>query len=126
MFFISSVGVETGYGLDGQDSIPGRSNKFISTLQRSGRLWVHSASYPMGTEGSLPLGVMRLGCEADHSPSSNTDVRNDGPTIRTSCDNVANHLRVPMMFYYCRLSSKYKRSKCKFVMIFEPVIRGIN
>jgi hypothetical protein len=36
----SSVGKETGYGLDGRGSIPGRDNRLVSTLQRPDRLWL--------------------------------------------------------------------------------------
>jgi len=35
---------------------------------------VYRASYPMGTWGSFP-GVQKPGCEADHSPPSNAEVK---------------------------------------------------
>jgi hypothetical protein len=34
-----SVGIMMDYGLDGQGSIPGGGEKFLSTAQRQGRLW---------------------------------------------------------------------------------------
>jgi hypothetical protein len=46
MFFLISVGISTGYGLDGQVSILGS--------RPSGKFWVHSAAYGIGTEGSFP------------------------------------------------------------------------
>jgi hypothetical protein len=38
---------------------------------------VHPASYPVDTGCSFP-GVKQLGCEADHSPPSNAEVKNGG------------------------------------------------
>jgi hypothetical protein len=35
----NSVGIVTGYGLDGLVSIPGKGKKFISSLQVPDRLW---------------------------------------------------------------------------------------
>jgi hypothetical protein len=44
-FWFSSVGIATGYGLDGRDFIPERCKIFFSTPQRPGRLW---GSFPDG------------------------------------------------------------------------------
>jgi hypothetical protein len=38
------------------------------------------ASYPTGVAGALPTPVKLPGFEGDHSPSSITEVRNDGAT----------------------------------------------
>jgi hypothetical protein len=35
----SSVGIATGYRLDGQSSIPGEGKRLFSTSQRVDRLW---------------------------------------------------------------------------------------
>jgi hypothetical protein len=35
------------------------------------------ASYPMGTGGSFPRGKAQLGCDADHSPPSSAEVKNE-------------------------------------------------
>jgi hypothetical protein len=35
----STVGIATGYGLDGSSSVLGRGKRFISTSQRPDRLW---------------------------------------------------------------------------------------
>jgi hypothetical protein len=37
----------------------------------------HPASYPMGTGGSFPGGKARLGHDADHSPPSSAEVKNE-------------------------------------------------
>jgi hypothetical protein len=37
----------------------------------------HPASCPMGTGGSLPGGKARPGCDADHSPPSSAEVKNE-------------------------------------------------
>lgn len=53
----SSVGVATGYGLDGRDSIPGRKKSLFSSPQSAGRLC--PAYNQMYTGGFLP-GVNQL------------------------------------------------------------------
>jgi hypothetical protein len=46
----SSVGITTGYGLDGPGSIPGKARfLFLHTIQTGSG--AHSASYPVGTGG---------------------------------------------------------------------------
>jgi hypothetical protein len=47
--FYSSVGIATGYGLDGRGLIPGGGKRFFSTPKRP-------HSYPMGARGSFPGG----------------------------------------------------------------------
>jgi hypothetical protein len=37
----------------------------------------HPASYPMGTGDSFPGGKARLGRDADHSPPSSAEVKNE-------------------------------------------------
>jgi hypothetical protein len=37
----------------------------------------HLASYPMGTGGSFPGGKARPGRDADHSPPSSAEVKNE-------------------------------------------------
>jgi hypothetical protein len=48
----SSVGIATGYGLDGQGLIPGRDVSLLHSVQTGSG--AHPASYPMGTGGSFP------------------------------------------------------------------------
>jgi hypothetical protein len=38
---------------------------------------VHPASYPMGTGGSFPGGKAHPGRDADHSPPSSAEVKNE-------------------------------------------------
>jgi hypothetical protein len=52
----SSVGIATGYRLDGQGYIPGREKKSFSTPQHPDWFWAHPASYPVGTGVSFPGG----------------------------------------------------------------------
>jgi hypothetical protein len=52
----SSVGIATGYGLDGRGvgvRVPVGSRTF-SSPRCPDRLWAHPTSYPMGTGGSFP------------------------------------------------------------------------
>jgi hypothetical protein len=67
----SSVGIETGYGLDDQGGreFGSRYGKQFSLLHI-----VHWTSYKMGTGGSFP-GVKRQGREADHSPQTSAEVK---------------------------------------------------
>jgi hypothetical protein len=37
----------------------------------------HPASYPMGTGRPFPRGKARPGCDADHSPPSSAEVKNE-------------------------------------------------
>jgi hypothetical protein len=62
----SSVGIATGYDLEGPGSIPGRGNKFFSSPHKS-RTWsgAHPASYHW-LPGILLQRVKRPGLEADH------------------------------------------------------------
>jgi hypothetical protein len=57
-----------------QVSISGRA-RFFSSPRRPDRLWAHPATCPMGT-GVFSSGVNRPGREANHSPSSSTEVKN--------------------------------------------------
>jgi hypothetical protein len=90
LFFLrsrdSSVGIATGYGLDGWVSIPSRGNIFpFSTVSRQDLgptqppiQWVAMDIFP---------GVKRPGREADHSPPRSAEVKNGGtipPLLRMS------------------------------------------
>jgi hypothetical protein len=69
--------VATGYGLDGRGSIPGKGKKFNPTLQLPDRLWAQPASYPTGTEESLPV-VKRPRRETLSSPVPSAEIKNGG------------------------------------------------
>jgi hypothetical protein len=73
----SSVGIETGYGLDDLGSIAGRGKSLSLLHSVQTNSGAHPASYPMGTGGVL-LGDKVAGCEADHSPPTNAEVQNGG------------------------------------------------
>jgi hypothetical protein len=49
-------GIATGFGLDGQGSLPGRSKKFFSTPQRPDQLWGPPSLLCNGYQGSFPEG----------------------------------------------------------------------
>jgi hypothetical protein len=66
----SSVGIVTGYGLDDRGCIPWGSWEFISSPPHPDRLW-GSRWVP----SALSLGVKEPGREADHSHSSNAQVK---------------------------------------------------
>jgi hypothetical protein len=74
----NSVGIALGYGLDCLGSrirfSAGAGNFSLPHRVQNGS-GAHPASYPMGTGGSFP-GVKQPGCEADHSPPSNAEVKN--------------------------------------------------
>jgi hypothetical protein len=68
----SSVGVVTGYGLDGTGSIPG-----VAKICSSPTLW--STQPPVHwVAGALSPGVKRLGHVGDHSPASSAELSNGG------------------------------------------------
>jgi hypothetical protein len=82
----SSVGIALGYMLDDRGSIPGRDREFFSSPPRPDRLWGPPGLLSNGYEGEgvLSSGVKRPGREADHSPSSNAEVKNAGSYTSTS------------------------------------------
>jgi hypothetical protein len=69
----SSVGIETGYGLDGLGIESRWGVRFSTTVQTGPE--AHPASYTMGT-GSFP-GVKQPGHGADHPPPSSAEVKKE-------------------------------------------------
>jgi hypothetical protein len=67
----SSIGIATGYGLDGRGSIPGRGREFFLHSVRTDT-GAYPASCLIVTEGSF------LGGKDDYSPPSSVEVRNGG------------------------------------------------
>jgi hypothetical protein len=65
----SSVGIATGYVLDGRDSIPERGKDLSLGPTQPPIQWV---------PGAVFLGVKRPDREADHSPPSSAEVKNGG------------------------------------------------
>jgi hypothetical protein len=73
----SSVGIALGYGLDDRGSrvqFPAVAGNFSLHYRLQNGCGAHPASYPMGTKGSFH-GGKAAGCEADHSPLSNAEVK---------------------------------------------------
>jgi hypothetical protein len=52
--YYNSLGMETGYGLDGRGLIPGRYKRFFSLHSVHTGSGAHVDSYPMSTGGSFP------------------------------------------------------------------------
>jgi hypothetical protein len=76
----SSVSIVSGYGLDDRAievRSPAGAKDFSSSLCVQTDSGVHPASYTMGTGGPFPGGKARPGRDADHSPSSSTEVVNE-------------------------------------------------
>jgi hypothetical protein len=75
----SSGNVVSYYGLDDWAievrSPTGADFSSSSCVQTSSG--AHPASYPMGTGGSFPGGKARPGRDADHSPPSSAEVKNE-------------------------------------------------
>jgi hypothetical protein len=69
----SSVGIATGYGLDGPGIESRWGTRFFAHVQTGPE--AHPASCTMGT-GSFP-GVKRPGRDADHPPPSSAEVRKE-------------------------------------------------
>jgi hypothetical protein len=75
----SSVGIALGYGLDDWGSrvrFPAWAGNFSLHHRVQNGSGAHSASYTMGTRRSFP-GVKRLVREADHSPPSSAEIKNE-------------------------------------------------
>jgi hypothetical protein len=73
----SSVGIATGYGLDGPGSTPAGARYFSVLHSVHAGSEAHPASYPVGTGGSI-LGVRRREREPDNSPRCSVEVKNGG------------------------------------------------
>jgi hypothetical protein len=76
----SSGSIVSDYGLDDQAievRSPTGAEDFSSSPCVQTSSGAHPASYSMGTGGSLPGAKARPGCDADHSPPSSAEVKNE-------------------------------------------------
>jgi hypothetical protein len=73
----SSVGIATGYWMDGRGSIPGRGNIFFFSIV-SGPARGLSQPPIQWVSGALSPEVRRPGREADHSSPPSAEVKNGG------------------------------------------------
>jgi hypothetical protein len=80
----SSVGIATGYELNGGGSIPdkGGNINLLHSVQTGSR--AHPTSCPVGTRGYFPAGIKRQGLEADHSMPFSVVVKNGGAVLPLS------------------------------------------
>jgi hypothetical protein len=75
----SSVGITTGYGLDGGGGVDfrqGQDNFFFSIASRTA-LWPNQPPVQK-VLGAASTGVKRQGREADHSPPSSAEIKTEG------------------------------------------------
>jgi hypothetical protein len=92
----SSVGIATGYGMDGQGFESRWGARFFAHVQTGPG--AHPASCTMGT-GSFP-GVKRPGRGADHPPPSSAEVRKEYPPLgRRACYGVPLPLPIQMTIF---------------------------
>jgi hypothetical protein len=71
------VGMAMSYWLESKDSIPAvQGFSLLYSIQIDSGVHL---TYPKGTGGSIPV-VKEHGCEADHPPPSNAEVKNGGAT----------------------------------------------
>jgi hypothetical protein len=73
----SSDSTVSEYGMDDRGLIPGRGNRFFFQSLRPDWLWNHPASYSMSSGGPFLGGKAWPGREADHSPPSSAEVKNE-------------------------------------------------
>jgi hypothetical protein len=73
----SSVSIVSDYRLDNSDSIPGIGKIFFSSLCVQTGSEAHPASCTVGTGGPFPRGKSRPERDADHSPPSSAEVKNE-------------------------------------------------
>jgi hypothetical protein len=72
----SSVGMVTGYGVDGRGSIPGSGKRYFSSAACLDRLWGPPSRMYNEYNGAFFPRVKRQKREADHSPAGNAEVKN--------------------------------------------------
>jgi hypothetical protein len=72
----SSGNIVSDYGLDDR-AIEVRPPTGAEDFSSSPCVQTGSGAYPMGTRGSFPRGKARPGRDADHSPPSSAEVKNE-------------------------------------------------
>jgi hypothetical protein len=76
----SSVSIVSDYGLDDRAievRSPAEAKDFSSSLCAQTNSEAHPASCPIGTGGPFPGGKAWQGRDADHSPPSSAEVKNE-------------------------------------------------
>jgi hypothetical protein len=73
----SSISMATVYGLDGRDWIANKDKRFSLLHSVQAGPGAHQPSYSRGTGELFPSGVRRQGHEANQSPPSSSEVKND-------------------------------------------------
>jgi hypothetical protein len=113
---VSSVGTEPGYGLHHRGSIPGRIRMFPSrTALRLTKPPIQCA------QDGLSSGVKLQGREAEYSPPSNAEIKNDGdirPLPRMSsrhCAWLIKHNEIFTLYLYIPVLNN--RNICRLLLI---------
>jgi hypothetical protein len=73
----SSISIVSDYRLDDRGSILTETEDFSSSLFIQTGSGAHPASFTMDTRGPFPGGKARPGRDADHSPLSSAEVKNE-------------------------------------------------
>jgi hypothetical protein len=71
------VSIVSDYRLDDRGSIPTEAEDFSSSLCIQTGSGAHLASCTMGTKGHFPGGKVQPRHDADHSPPSSAEVKNE-------------------------------------------------
>jgi hypothetical protein len=74
----SSVGISTGYGMDGWGSILESGKRFFSILQRPDSIWGSPNLLSNTRIGAHSQGLKQPGREADHVLPSSVEIKNGG------------------------------------------------
>jgi hypothetical protein len=69
--------IVSDYRLDSRGSIPTEAEDFSSSLCVQTGSGAHPASCTVGTRGPFPAGKSQPGHDADHSPPSSAEVKNE-------------------------------------------------
>jgi hypothetical protein len=85
-------------------SIPCRGKIFICNTKRSDPLWIHVASYSMGTR-ELFYGGKRPGHEADHLRPSGAEFENECSCASTLSYSFVTITGTTSVYHYCLLES---------------------
>jgi hypothetical protein len=122
----SSVSIVSDYGLDDRAigvRSPAGAKYFSSNLSIQTSSGAHPASCTMDTGGPFPGGKARPGRDADHSPLSSAEVKNEYELYLLSLQTPPWHIAGLLCFIYINCKSscniRYSRVKCPWIQILQ-------